>query len=61
LQAERDLVHGRLKAMEGERDAVLGRSGGGGGVEIISAPAARALARIEENISRLRGNAPAGP
>jgi hypothetical protein len=61
LQAERDLVHGRLKAMEGERDAVLGRSGGGGGVEIISAPAARAPARIEENISRLRGNAPAGP
>jgi hypothetical protein len=60
LQAERDLVHGRLKAMEGERDAVLGPSGGGG-VEIISAPAARALARIAENIGRLRGNAPAKP
>jgi len=58
LAAERDLVHGRLKAMEAQRDAVLGPSGG---VEIISTPAARALARIEEAIARLRGNAPAGP
>jgi hypothetical protein len=55
LQAERDLIHGRLKAMEGERDAVLGPSGGG--VEIMSAPGARALARIAENIARLRGDA----
>jgi hypothetical protein len=58
LQAERDLVHGRVKAMEAQRDAVLGP---GGGVEIISAPAGRALARIEENIGRLRGTTPAGP
>jgi hypothetical protein len=60
LQAERDLVHGRLKAMEQARDAALGPSGGGG-VEIISAPAARALARIEENIARLRGNSEVAP
>jgi hypothetical protein len=60
VEAERDLVHGRLKAMEQARDAVLGPGGGGGGgVEIISAPGARALARIAENIARLRGNAAA--
>jgi hypothetical protein len=58
IEAEAELMHGKLKQLEAQRDTVLGERGKATVGDIVMPHAQEALGKINKNISVLRGNAP---